>query len=135
MRGGAQRLCASPAWSTGTSRFLSRLQFDVVPKPDPMSHMGVGGPRGFVRPGRTLARVRTVREIEELHTVGTAMIGRGLGGGLQKFHAHRLGRKVVIPIELGRAIALRDYLTLPLGFHDAVLPRCPARRNRRRSFH
>lgn len=66
----------------------SVLQLDVVPKPDPVRYPGVGGARRLVRPGGALARVGPVRKIEKLDTVGTLMVGAGLGGRLQKFPAH-----------------------------------------------
>ena len=66
----------------------SVLQLDVVPKPDPVSYPGMGGLRRLVRPGRALARIGSVREIEKPHTVGAAMVGLRLRSRLQKFHAY-----------------------------------------------
>ena len=38
----------------------SRLQLDVVPKPDPVSYPGVRAPGRLVRPGRALARMGAI---------------------------------------------------------------------------
>lgn len=70
--------------------------------------MGVGRRRRFIRPSRTLARMGSVREIEELHTVGTATVSLSFGGRMQKFHAHRCRREVVMApaiIDHARSIA------------------------------
>jgi hypothetical protein len=67
----------------------SALQLNVVPQPDPVSYTRVGGPRRLVCPSRALAAMASVRQIEKLHTMGTAMVGLRLGGRLQQFHAYR----------------------------------------------
>ena len=54
------------------------------------------------------------------------MVGLCLGGRLQKFHAHRRRREVMIAVELDRPIAFRHDLTMPQGFHAALLFRRPA---------
>src|SRR6267154_5071095 len=107
----------------------SALQLDVVPKRDPVSHVGVGSPRRLVRPSGALAGVGSVREIEKLHTVGTAVVTLRLRGRLQKFHAHRRRREVVIAVELDRPIAFCYDLTMPHGFHEAVLFKSARARN------
>src|SRR5579862_9160907 len=99
----------------------SALQLDVVPKPDPVSHMCIGGPRRLVCPSRAFAAMASIDQIEKLHTVGTAMIGRRLGGRLEKFHAYRRRRKVMIAVELDRLIAFCYDLTMPRRFHKLSL--------------
>src|SRR5215469_374400 len=99
------------------------MQLDVVPKSNPVGYRGVGGARRLVRPGRALARVGSVREIEKLHTVGTAMVGLRLGGHLQKFHVHRRRREVLVAVKLDRLVAFGYDVTMPRGFHEALLCR------------
>src|SRR5215469_14109852 len=101
----------------------SVLQLNVVPEPDPVRYPGVGGARRFVCPSRALAGVGSIREIEELDAVGTAIVGPGLGGRLQKFQPYRGRREVLIAVELDRLIALRNDMTVPRGFHQVLL--CP----------
>jgi len=101
---------------TTTPRAQSVLQLDVLPKPDPVGYPGVGSPRRLVRPCRALARVASVREIEKLHTVGAAMVGRCLGGRLQKFHAYGRRREVLVSVELDRLVAFCDEVAMPRGF-------------------
>src|SRR5579859_7566565 len=83
--------------------------------------MCIGGPRRLVCPSRAFAAMASIHQIEKLHTVGTAMIGRRLGGRLQKFHAYRRRRKVMIAVELDRLIAFCYDLTMPRCFHKLSL--------------